>query len=242
MIENLENEIWKDIKGYEGLYQVSNLGRVKSLKRNSRLFDKLIMGGVNSCGYRIVFLIKDKIRKTVSVHRIVGETFIENTMFNKCINHINGIKIDNIVSNLEWVTQRENIHHYHCVLQSKHNVNMGVRQLRKKWTARYYINGKNNYLGVFETKEDAQKEYYNFIKSGVNNYRKEDKTLKIITLVDIRKDKKIKQQAVALSTGISQQQLSKLEKIGVNINAKAAALLSNYYGMDLKEMYIYKKK
>ena len=105
-------EIWKDIKGYEGLYQVSNLGRIRSLYNNKIKFIKLfnkIKNDENS--YLRVQLVKNKIVKKFSVHRIVALAFIENPENKPLINHKNTIKIDNRVSNLEWCTQSENIIH-----------------------------------------------------------------------------------------------------------------------------------
>lgn len=89
-------EVWKDIKGYEGLYQVSNIGRVKSLL-NDR---EIILKGGNSSGYRTVGLNG----KTYFVHRLVGENFIPNPDNLPQINHRNELKSDNNVSNLEWCT------------------------------------------------------------------------------------------------------------------------------------------
>ena len=110
-------EIWKDIPGYEGLYQVSNLGRVKSLERykdnNSGLVkmpEKIMQGGIRN-GYVLVYLTKDGKRKTFSAHRLVAQAFIPNPEQKPTINHINGNKQDNRVENLEWNTDKENINH-----------------------------------------------------------------------------------------------------------------------------------
>jgi hypothetical protein len=113
-------EIWKDIDGYIGLYQVSNLGRIKSLARivnHSRSngtyirTEKILKAGDNNNGYPSVSLHKDGKRKLYLVHRLVAIAFIANPE-NKCdVNHINGIKSDNNLSNLEWNTRRENIQH-----------------------------------------------------------------------------------------------------------------------------------
>lgn len=99
-------EIWKDIEGYDGLYQVSNLGRIKSIKNNTILKTRL-----NCCGYPYVNLYKNNVRKTKTVHRIVGENLIKNLKELSCINHIDGNKENNNISNLEWCTRSENIKH-----------------------------------------------------------------------------------------------------------------------------------
>jgi len=100
------NEIWKDIKGYKGLYQVSNLGKIKSIKRNV-----ILIPAKNHKGYLIVSLTKNNDKKTFSLHRLVAETFISNTENKPQVNHINCIKTDNRVCNLEWNTQSENQKH-----------------------------------------------------------------------------------------------------------------------------------
>ena len=99
-------EIWKDIVGYEGLYQVSNLGRVKSVKRNKILSQKH-----NWDGYLRIQLWRNNKNKYVSIHRLVAEAFIENPNKKPFINHIDGNKQNNNVDNLEWCTQKENIKH-----------------------------------------------------------------------------------------------------------------------------------
>jgi hypothetical protein len=109
-------EIWKDIKGYEGLYQISNLGNVKSLPKkcdlpngHSRItIEKIMKFGTNPNGYKYVNLRKGKVPKNIRVHRLVAEHFISNLWNKKCVNHINGIKSDNREINLEWATSSEN--------------------------------------------------------------------------------------------------------------------------------------
>ena len=97
-------EVWKEIKGYEGLYQVSNLGRVRS--RNG-----LIHLNTNNYGYKHVTLSKSNIQKTALVHRLVAEAFIENPFELPQINHKDGNKNNNAVINLEWTTQKDNNRH-----------------------------------------------------------------------------------------------------------------------------------
>lgn len=109
-------EIWKDIKGYEGKYQISTLGTVKSLLTN-----KEKKSYANPQGYLKVQLRGGKrgIYKNYFVHRIVAETFIVNTEKKKTVNHKNGIKDDNNVLNLEWCTQSENNYHKYRELNLK---------------------------------------------------------------------------------------------------------------------------
>lgn len=91
-------EKWKDVPGYEGLYQVSNLGRVKSFHRGVRILKPVM----NSYGYYMVFLYKDGKRKEVLVSRLVAEAFIPNPDNLPLVNHKSEVKTDNSVENLEW--------------------------------------------------------------------------------------------------------------------------------------------
>lgn len=112
------NEIWRDIEGYEGLYQVSNLGRVKSLEKQCGVQiqkEKILKPGLVKGGYYRVGLTKNGIRKSKLVHRLVAETFIP---INLTVNHKDGNKSNNTVDNLEWTTQKENnIHAYQTGLK-----------------------------------------------------------------------------------------------------------------------------
>jgi hypothetical protein len=100
--KTLFKEEWKDIKGYEGLYQVSNLGRVKSLKFKGKNRELILSQGKQSNGYLFVSLVKNKKIKTKRVHRLVAEAFITNINNYPSVNHINENKEDNSVCNLEW--------------------------------------------------------------------------------------------------------------------------------------------
>jgi len=105
------NEIWKVVIGYEGLYQVSNFGNVKSLGNEFSRKERLLKPSLQSKGYFNVVLQKNGKRKTVLVHRLVAEHFIPNIKNKPQVNHINGIKTDNRAENLEWLSHRENLDH-----------------------------------------------------------------------------------------------------------------------------------
>ena len=119
-------EIYKDIKGYEDRYQISNLGNVKSKEiilyyngiDNPQLFPERILKPERTFkGYFRVQLAKNGIKKKVYIHRIVASHFIDNLLNKAQVNHKNGIKNDNRVENLEWVSMLENISHYNLVLK-----------------------------------------------------------------------------------------------------------------------------
>lgn len=97
-------EVWKPVVGYEGLYEVSNLGNVRGLKRG-----KVLKPGEGK--YLFVVLCKDGIRHEVHIHRLVATAFCDNPYAKLEVNHINEIAWDNRAENLEWVTRLENIRH-----------------------------------------------------------------------------------------------------------------------------------
>ena len=105
-------EEWKDIEGYEGLYQVSNLGNVRALKfYHSRNNIHLLKPTVNKYGYCVVGLHKDKKVKQYRVHRLVAIAFLPNPDNLPYVNHIDCDKTNNSLTNLEWCTQSENVKH-----------------------------------------------------------------------------------------------------------------------------------
>ena len=107
-------EEWKDIEGFEGFYQVSNKGRVKSLSRISdtrkktMFVDRILKQSPDGKGYMMVWLYKGSKRYTKKVHRLVAKAFIPNPQQKPQIDHIDTIRINNSVENLRWVTPSEN--------------------------------------------------------------------------------------------------------------------------------------
>lgn len=114
----MQNEVWKDIEGYEGIYQVSNLGRIKSLDRKVRsrwglMKQKGIVLKSRICnGYVLICLSKNGKNKDVSVHRVIAKSWVPGrTDAKNEVNHIDGDKTNNSVDNLEWCDRRHNIQH-----------------------------------------------------------------------------------------------------------------------------------
>lgn len=143
-------EIWKDIKGYEGLYQVSNFGKIKSIPRHgTRKNMHIISQNYNRCGYKIVNLYKNAKGKTKTVHRIVAETFMKNTLNKEDINHIDGNKDNNNVTNLEWTSHKENMKH----ARKNHLINISDKVIEQ---------GRK--IGKTRAKKILQIEKYSIIK------------------------------------------------------------------------------
>ncbi len=134
-----KEEVWKDVEEYEGIYQISNLGRVKSLERTvkgyislTNLPERILKQNPDTRGYLMVRLYKNGIAKTKKVHRLVAKSFIPNSKNLATINHINGIKHDNRVENLEWMTYKENsIHAYKTGLNKSVLSNNGRSKLKE---------------------------------------------------------------------------------------------------------------
>lgn len=134
-------EIWKDIKGYEGLYQVSNLGRVKSLDRivkdntkdrYQKLKGCILKSTSNGNDYQVVYLTKNSKRKNYYVHRLVAEYFIANPNNYKQVNHKDLNKHNNSVDNLEWITDIDNKKHYQSTEKAKViNTQKGIQMHNK---------------------------------------------------------------------------------------------------------------
>ena len=153
-------EIWKDIKDYEGLYQVSNLGRVKSCERyrktknNGKCIvpEKILKLNTGKDGYLRIDLCYNNKHKNCQVHRLVAQTFIPNPENKPQVNHIDCNRQNNNVSNLEWVTPQENTQHAKKLGRLKGNIHADKEQARK--------NGKKSSKPVIVVNTNTGEELY----------------------------------------------------------------------------------
>lgn len=152
-ISDLPGEVWKDIEGYEGRYQVSNMGRVKSLTRKVWNYTKpgrVLKPGAKRNGYLHVALSNgDKIEKHAHVHRLVAKAFIPNPDNLPEVNHKNLNKSDNRVENLEWCTSRYNKAHFRNSPYAKNADKKKARTLVNK-SIQYILENKDQVCSMYE--------------------------------------------------------------------------------------------
>ena len=144
----MTKEIWRDIEGYEDLYQVSDQGRVKSLERKGRKSERILKPAFNGFGYLIVALCAGGKRKMYTVHRLVCKAFHDNPENKLDVNHINENKTDNRACNLEWSTRRENINH------GTHNERSG--KTRSKPVGQYTLDGE--LVKIWQSTKEVQRQ------------------------------------------------------------------------------------
>ena len=122
-------EIWKDISGYEGLYQISNLGNVKSLNYSRTGKERILKPGTDKDGYLLVTLYKNRNKRPFKIHRLVAKAFIPNPDNKSDVNHKDENKTNNCVDNLEWMTRMEN----NNFGTRNERISKSVLQFTKKW-------------------------------------------------------------------------------------------------------------
>lgn len=173
-----EKEIWKDIEGYEGLYQVSSHGRVKSLERkvddkgglrmiNERIL-KPRLGGPSRRKYYSVILCKYGKMKSKRVNRLAAQYFVPNPNNLPEVNHLDNDPLNNYYENLEWCTSRKNKNHGMTFKETSSNY-PGVcwDKSRGKWKSNIYINGRLKYLGRYDFELEAAESYQTALKQVV---------------------------------------------------------------------------
>lgn len=156
-------EEWKDIKGFEGYYQISNLGRVKSVERYSAqkhlIKEKLLNIHHNNSGYCDISLYIDGVRYHRKVHRLVAEAFIPNPNNLPEVDHIDTNKDNNCVDNLRWVTHSEN-HLNPLTVQKKREINLGKKLSQatiEKISKRISVYKDGFKLATFQSYKDLEK-------------------------------------------------------------------------------------
>ena len=166
-LEDLPNEHWKDIKGYEGLYQISDYGRVKSLERFSdkthHYLTKILSPGKDRNGYYKVHLFKNKKSKNMPIHRLVGDAFLSNPENKPIYNHLKIVTKDycnNCVDNLEPATISENLKYAYKNGTKKPNINMkgkiGIKSPFSKKVAQY--NKEYELVKIWDCFNDIERE------------------------------------------------------------------------------------
>lgn len=182
-MEDLENEIWKDVKNYEGNYQVSNFGRVRRIsqkgknRKGNRVWPVkyyLLKGTIGKIGYPLAALSKNGIVKICTIHRLVAEAFLDPVEFKADVNHKDNDRINNHISNLEFVSHRSNTTHGFKHLGRGTSKFVGVHWStpRQRWAASIQVNGHSKFLGHFFVEEEAAKAYTDFIEKNniINSY------------------------------------------------------------------------
>lgn len=157
--ENI-TEIWEPIKGYENLYEVSNLGRVKSLNYGRTRKEQVLKPVKNNKGYLLVDLCKNRKIKRFLIHRLVAQTFIPNPENKPHINHIDCNPKNNNVNNLEWCTPKENVQYA-----------FKLGRLRRRKTPIVAINLTTKEKIYFNSQTEAAKEL-NLYQQNINRVLK----------------------------------------------------------------------
>jgi hypothetical protein len=152
-------EKWKEIKGFENLYLISNMGNVKSLgnglsKNPKTKMQRIMKINSHSKGYQKIKLLKESKPYYMLVHRLVAENWIENPMNKKEVNHKDGNKSNNHIDNLEWVTSREN--KIHAIQTGLFVVKRGAENKQSKKVAQLDLNGE--FIKVFDCIKDIKRE------------------------------------------------------------------------------------
>ena len=156
-------EIWKNIESYEGLYQVSNFGRVRSLRFNKQRMLKPI---INIYGYLVLNLCKDGNKKNLRIHQLVAMAFLDHKPngMKIVVDHIDNNKKNNRADNLQLISQRQNSSKDKKGYSSKY-VGVAWHKAKSKWLSKIWINGKSKHLGIFADEIEAAKAYQNALKS-----------------------------------------------------------------------------
>lgn len=174
-------EIWKDVNGYEGLYQVSNTGRVRSLNYNHTGEVKILAPSSDRRGYKHVNLFSQGTRRIKLIHRLVAEAFINNPDNLPHVNHKDECKSNNVVENLEWCTQEYNNNYNGRAKRAGVNIKKALEGKipdanPPKKVYQYTMN--NELVKVWKSTAECVRNGYNHVSECCNNIRKQDKGYK----------------------------------------------------------------
>lgn len=162
-LEDFPNEEWRDVVGYEGLYQVSNLGRVKSLPRKHQLRCIIVAQHPTGGGYLTVTLTKNKKRKNFRTHKLVALCFLQIEEGKDEINHINENKFDNSVENLMRCDRSFNVNY------GGRNIVVGYKLRNRKDQSKkvYQLDNDGNVIKIFRSVNDASR-FYGISVNGIS--------------------------------------------------------------------------
>ena len=156
-------EIFKDIPGYEGLYQVSNIGNVKSIIYKK---ERILIPRINNKGYYQILLARNGVNTTKTIHQLVAIAFLNHTTDNRkiVVDHIDNVKLNNNLNNLQVITNRENCSKDIKLGTSKY-IGVTWHKPSKRWRAQIRINGIKKHIGMFDDELEASIAYKNIVKN-----------------------------------------------------------------------------
>ena len=158
-------EIWKDIKGFDFTYLISNYGKIQKIENEKSTILKIYDNGI---GYKMVSMKQNSKYKMQYIHRLVAECFLDNPNNLREVNHIDFDKANNNLSNIEWCDRQKNMDHYYNnntikrigikrnILNFKHKKSLLIDELKNnKWRLRLRDNGKRIHIGTYNSYQDA---------------------------------------------------------------------------------------
>jgi hypothetical protein len=176
-------EIWKPVVGFEEYYEVSNLGKVRSLDRlvidtmgrKRKWKGSILKQKVNPRGYLVIDFCKSGKNKTVSVHRVIARSFLRDFDENKTIDHIDRVRTNNHISNLRMATHSENIANTRGFNYLRNGLK-GTTKRGRRWCASIR-KGKNIHIGMYDTEKEAHEAYNKKAKELFGEFAYDNKLL-----------------------------------------------------------------